>query len=83
MRSRPSASRLLHCSNVFGVRYWLVSLESIQIGMSVGVVPFGNRYSSKLHFGISSAGKGEEKGIVVVEMGSLVYQGRNSNNDHE
>jgi hypothetical protein len=35
------------------------------MGTSVGVLPFGNRYSSRLHFGMSKLGKGEEKGMVV------------------
>jgi hypothetical protein len=46
------------------VRYWFVSFASIQIGVSDNFCPFGNKYSNKLHFGISKSGKGEEKGIV-------------------
>ena len=64
MRSKPRASRLLHCRSDLGVRYWFVSFASIQMGVSVGSCPFGNRYSNKLHFGISRSGKGEEKGIM-------------------
>lgn len=63
MRSKPRASRLVHCKRVRGVRWWLVSAESIHKGVSEGVLPLGNRYSSKLHFGMSSAGKGEENGM--------------------
>jgi hypothetical protein len=47
------------------VRYWLVSFESIHSGVSKGVVPSGNKYSSKLHFGMDNAGKGEEKGMIA------------------
>lgn len=64
MRSRPKASRLVHCNKVRGVRWWSVFCESIHIGVSVGVLPVGNRYSSKLHLGMFKAGKGEEKGMV-------------------
>lgn len=64
-RSKPRARRFVHCSNVRGVRCWLVSFESIHMGVSEGDFPCGNKYSSKLHFGMSIAGKGEEKGIAA------------------
>jgi hypothetical protein len=35
------------------------------MGVSVGMLPLGNRYSSRLHFGMSKVGKGEEKGMVA------------------
>jgi hypothetical protein len=47
-----------------------VSFESIHIGVSVGFLPLGNKYSSRLHFGISNAGNGEEKGMVACTKGT-------------
>jgi hypothetical protein len=74
IRSKPRASRFDHCNKVWGVRYWLVSFESIHMGVSVAVLPLGNKYSSRLHFGISKVGKGEEKGMVACTKG--LNQGR-------
>jgi hypothetical protein len=55
------------------------------MGVSVGVQPFGYKYSSRLHFGMFKAGKGEENGIVAI-LGKRPSQNgeignNNSNND--
>ena len=54
-----------------------MSFESIHNGVSEGVFPFGNRYSSKLHFGISKVGNGEEKGMVAAGEGAFNQGARN------
>jgi hypothetical protein len=40
----------------------------------VGVMFFGNKYSIRLHLGISTSGKGDEKGMLMVKRRSRQYE---------
>lgn len=64
IRSSPNASLFVHSYIARGARLRSVSFASIHIGVSDSDFPEGKRYSKRLHFGMSTSGNGEEKGIV-------------------
>lgn len=53
------------------------------MAVSEGVCPCGNRYSSRLHFGMFSAGKGEEKGMAAMKERSKQASKMVSMNKHD
>jgi len=61
------------------VRWWSVSFESIQIGVSVGLLSFGNKYSRRLHFGMGRLGKGEENGMLRCRRERSIWKGTTIN----